>query len=149
MTTATMQADNGSAAGESNLAPGVAPSFGEVPAAPFEASPERIVLSLTEHDHLAPGNLPGTWRAEFSGEPFGSGTLLVQDAERGAVHVSADMVGDRGPAVRLDATVRRSWLDRTIEGDKTAQATARVVRELLELAGLPGQSTVRVSVAAD
>jgi hypothetical protein len=144
----THQFEVSSAGGESNLAPGVAPSFGDVPSAPFEHLPERLVLSLTEHDQLNADRLPASWAADFSGEAFGSGSLLVEEADPGTVRVSADVLGARGPAIRLDATVRKTWLTRAVESGGGAPGTL-VVRELLELAQLPGQSTVRISVAAD
>jgi len=139
-----------SAGGEVNLAPGVAPSFGEVPDSPFEHTPERLVLSLSEHEHLAGLAFAETLEGTFESERLGSGTLLLRNGDSpGAIHLSADVLGPSGPAMRLDATVRESWLLRSVSGGAEETARVQVVRELVRLASLPHQSTVRVSIAAD
>ncbi len=146
----THQHGSSSAGGESNLAPGVAPSFGDVPAFPFEHTPKRLVLSLSEHHQLEAAVRPEDFGGAFEHELFGAGTLLLKRADApGEVHLSADVVIRQGPAMRLDATVRQSWVMRSVAGDDAAPPNVRIVRELVRVASLPHQSTVRVSVALD
>jgi hypothetical protein len=136
-----------SSGGESNLGPGVAPSFGDVPAQPFEHTPERIVLSRHEHTHLAHQPL-ATLGGEFAHEQIGRGVLaLTESGAPGEVHIRADVLTLEGPAIHLEADVRGSWVARTASGNWGEAANVQIVRELVRLAALPHQSTVRVRQA--
>ena len=124
------------------------PIFGAVPEFPFEAAPERLVLSSEAHLRLAETNTLGELSGEFASEALGSGRLVVREVAAGEVLVQADVLRNGSPSVHLDARVRESWLVRAAAVDPNA-AGASVVRELFRLAEIPHQSTVRVSVAAD
>ena len=129
-----------------DLPPGVAPSFGDVPLRPFEATPERLVLSSDEHSHLQPST-PINWLGgNFNHDRLGRGELrLYETTPPGAIHLGADVRQADGPAVHLDANVRESWVSRTVSSDDTAPVNVRIVRGLFTLAEIPGQSTVTIS----
>jgi len=131
------------------LPPGAAPAFGNLPDSPFEHTPERLVLSSDEHAQLA-GIAPlSRLGGRFETVGLGQGHLtLVATGSPGEVLVEANVEGS-GPAMHLSANVRESWLLRAAGGDEAPQATARVVGELVRLAGVPHQSTVSVRVDAD
>lgn len=124
-------------------APPATPEFGAVPPAPFEPLPERLVLSSDEHSSLT-GSAVAEFRGDFIGD-VGSGLLIVEPSDPGTVHIYAEVQRTGLPAVQLDATVRESWLTRAAADDK---GPASVVAELIRLAELPHQSTVRVKVIA-
>lgn len=121
--------------------PPATPEFGAVPPEPFEPLPERLVLSSEEHGHLSSPGL-GHLVGDFQGE-FGSGRLLVEGVAAGEVHIQADIRRAGLPAVRLNATVRETWVRRA-KGDR-----ATVVAELVRLSEIPNQSTVMVHVEAE
>jgi|GEM_PF-4267321 len=135
------------AAGATELEPELAPAFGDVPEVPFEHTPERLVLSSEEHTHLA-----GPRLAEFGGrfehEQLGCGELfLAETADPGEVRVYASVERDDAPAFEVEANVRSTWLARVAAGEGEAPA-ARIVRELVRLAAVPGQTTVRIKPRA-
>lgn len=133
-----------------DLPPGSAPSFGDVPGAPFENTPERIVLSSEEHAYrVSPASL-ASLGGEFAHEHLGRGHLkLKETATPGEIHIQAELQPLEGPALHFDARVRGSWLARTLSADDSTPARVRVVRGLFGIAAIPSQSTVRVSVQAD
>ncbi|MBK9611822.1 hypothetical protein [Candidatus Amarobacter glycogenicus] len=86
-----------------------APSFGDVPLRPFEATPERLVLSSDEHSHLQPST-PINWLGgNFNHDRLGRGELrLYETTTPGEIHIEADVRQADGPSVHLDANVRES-----------------------------------------
>jgi hypothetical protein len=136
-------------AAAADLPPGVAPTFGYVPDAPFEHVPERLVLSSEAHSRLAPGKAFSRFNGAFTLDRVGTGTLSLHQTEApGELHVHADVHTFGGPLVRLDARVRESWVLRQA-GEDDGPAGVHVLNELIRLAGIPRQSTVSVSVDAD
>lgn len=131
-------------AGEANLGPGVAPSFGDVPGQPFEHTPERIVLSSEEHTRLSTPQFEA-FGGEFAHEHLGRGRVSLRETdEPGEVHILASVVKQDGPALEIEADVRVSWLSRAARSGAGEPPSVGIVRELVKLAGLPKQSTVRV-----
>ncbi len=142
-----MSTNTGSRPGDldGDLPPGVAPSFGDVPAVPFEQTPERLVLSNVEHDHLSRSGPLAYLSGPFSAERLGVGYLSVRQTDHaGEVHVHADLSRSDGPAVHLDANVRETWLARAAQHGEGATPPVRVVGQLFRLAEIPSQSTVVV-----
>lgn len=130
-----------------DMPPGVAPSFGDVPAEPFEHTPERLVLSSEEHTHLIGSGPLAYLSGPFSAERFGVGYLSLHETETaGEVRVHADLSRTGSPAVHLDAQVREMWVARAANESSGPTATVRVVEELFRLAEIPRQSTVTVQV---
>lgn len=128
--------------------PETPPIFGAVPEFPFEAAPERLVLSSEAHSRLSETGSFVDFNGEFASESLGNGRLVIREVASGEVRVQADVLRDGSPSVHLDARVRESWVVRAAAAHPTS-AGASVVRELFRLAEIPHQSTVRVSVAAD
>lgn len=138
------QQHESSSAGESNLGPGVAPSFGDVPGQPFEHTPERIVLSSVEHNHLSAPAF-AAFRGEFAHDRLGSGHLdLRGTGQPGRIHIVARVVKQGSAAMELEAEVRESWLARAVGADENEPPRVRIVRELVRLSELANQSTIRV-----
>ena len=132
------------------VAHGSAPEFGAFPEAPFEHSPELLVLSAAGHSRLSGWPALSELGGEFASERYGHGSLSLRGTGApGEVRVVADISGNTGPALHLDALVRESWLARAAGGCEPEQAAARVVGGLMELAVLPRQSTVKVRLEAD
>jgi hypothetical protein len=129
-----------------DVPPEAIPLFGAVPEEPFEASPEQLVLSLSEHTHLSATGGLLEFSGPFSASELGRGTFSVRLTGGGMAHVHADVVRDSGPAVHLDADVRESWVLRAASQAQGADAGQNVVHELLRLVQLPRQSTVRLSL---
>ncbi len=130
-----------------DMPPGVAPSFGDVPAGPFEHIPERLVLSSEEHTHLIGSGPLAYLSGPFSSDRFGVGYLSLHETDTaGEVRVHADLSRSGSPAIHLDAHVRESWVSRAATDGEGASAAVRVVKELFRLAEIPRQSTVTVQV---
>lgn len=130
--------------------PGSAPEFGIIPEAPFEHTPERLVLSSEEHSRLSGGPALSELGGQFASERYGHGNLSLKGTGApGEVRVLADISGETGPVLHLDALVRESWLVRAVSGGEPMHAAARVVGGLMELAVIPRQSTVKVRIEAD
>lgn len=131
-----------------DLDPVIAPSFGDVPQQPFEHTPERLVLSSEEHTRLSSPPL-SAFAGEFAHEQIGRGRVSFHETgEPGAVHVLASIVRRDALEVELEADVRAAWLVRTATREPAEPGNIQVVRELVRLAELPGQSTVRVRTNA-
>lgn len=125
----------------------VARSFGDVPASPFEYTPEQVVLSSEAHSRLAGQAHISQLSGPFSYERIGAGVLTVEETGMpGQVHVRADVRTENGPIVHLDADVRKSWLDRATKNEDGLANAELIVNELLRMLELPRQSTVTVSV---
>jgi hypothetical protein len=136
-----------SPAGESNLGPGVAPSFGDVPGEPFEHTPERLVLSSDEHTRLSAPAL-AEFGGAFASEQLGRGTVSISETGKpGEVHVAAKLSTGRED-LEIEADVRTTWLVRAAHTTGAEPANVQVLRALLRLAELPRQSTVRVRAAS-
>ena len=118
-----------------DLPPGVAPSFGDVPLRPFEATPERLVLSSDEHSHLQPST-PINWLGgNFNHDRLGRGELrLYETTTPGEIHIEADVRQADGPSVHLDANVRESWVSRTVSSDDSGSGCTRAMRSSAALA---------------
>ncbi len=130
-----------------DMPPGVAPSFGDLPDAPFEHTPERIVLSSEEHSHLVGSGPLAYLSGPFSSDRFGVGYLSLHETETtGEVRVHADLSRTGSPAIHLDAQVRETWVARAANDGEDTSATVRAVKELFRLAEIPRQSTVTVQV---
>ncbi len=116
---------------------------------------DMVVLSEAAYRALARARLAG-------GRQTLDGTFTVASlesevhvqvrptAEPGTVYVRAAIVEPGNPArgIQLQATVRESWLERVQRGATSETERAqRTVEALAELAGIPGQRTVRVDAA--
>lgn len=128
--------------------PDTAPVFGAVPDFPFEAVPERLVLSSEAHFRLAEASSLEALTGEFASETLGAGRLVVREVAGGEVLVQADLLRHGLPSMHLDARVRQSWVVRAA-AVVPGSASASIAHELVRLAELPRQSTVRVRIAAD
>jgi len=114
---------------------------------------DMVVLSEAAYRALARARLSGsTQRLDGSyGVPALGSEVYVHvrpTAEPGTVTVSAAIVDRHDPvrALRLEATVRESWLERAQRGSASDEERARrTVEALAELAAVPGQQTVQVS----
>ena len=129
-----------------DMPPGTAPTFGIVPQLPFEATPEHLVLSSEAHSHLSATVPAYTIGGHFSNARLGDGSVSVRTISPGEVHIHADVLTAEGPAVHLDADVRETWLNRAARGRDSASANVQVVSELIRLAQLPSQKTVKMRV---
>jgi hypothetical protein len=131
--------------GQDEIPPGSAPTFGEPVHAHPEANPNHLVLSASESHHLAPPTELSDVAGHFALErPSLEGTLDVfPTTVPGLVHVHADVQLQPSGAMFFDADVRASWLS-SVAGEDLHGASARVIRALAELAGIPHQRTVKV-----
>lgn len=130
--------------GETNLGPGIAPTFGDVPGSPFEHTPERIVLSSDEHTKLSARALAALG-GEFTHEQLGRGLLSLRETDQpGQVHVEARVSKHGRPLLQIEADVRESWLSRAASAGEDESPSVLIVQELVRLAELPMQSTVRL-----
>lgn len=137
----------GSSEVASDLPPGAAPSFGDIPIEPTELSPDQLVLSSEEHSQRLGSGPLAYLSGPFSAERFGVGYLSVNSTgESGEMHVHADLSRTDGPAIHLDAHVRATWLTRAMHHGDGSSGTVRVARELFRLAEIPRQSTVTVQI---
>jgi len=132
---------------QGDIPTGAAPSFGAEPPSSSEAGTERLVLTADAHHRLTLPSPLAAITGAFTDDPLGSGHLAIETTELpGVVHIHADVRSTRGPAFHIDANVRESWLLRLSGNAEAAPVRGQVVRELIELAALPRQSTVLVTV---
>ncbi|HMO95796.1 MAG TPA: hypothetical protein PKD27_06710 [Tepidiformaceae bacterium] len=125
-----------------DLPPDSAPIFGEAqslsaPGRAVTAFPATRALRMNGQHHGGSGGrcaLPSV---------KGSGVVRMLPASRpGLVHIDADITYDAGGAVRYEADVRESWLARLSRAGDCSPAS--ILKAVVELAGLPRQTTVRV-----
>jgi len=130
-----------------DLPPGAAPSFGDhEPGTAQELAP--LVLSEAAHRSMAATGPLADLSGEFHLEnPAIEGHLVVEpSATPGMVHIRADLAHGRGGGLHYDAEVRESWLVREGSPEAPGDSRARIARALADLASLPHQSTVTVSL---
>ncbi len=116
--------------------------------------PDLLILSEAARHALAPGPLCSPeFRHGFAldqGRLRGA-VVVSRGAQPGWVRVAVSIAGAEpggSGAVQLDAEVRRSWLQGAVEAaDGRAMPPVAIAAAVGEIAALPGQRAVRMTVA--
>ena len=131
--------------GPEEIPAGSAPVFGD--GHPFDPRSTQVILSALAHQRLSDLMQMPFVRGLHLRQPGLLGHLHVQPTDTpGLVHLRADVQWEPSGIVHFDADVRESWLESAAGPQRSSAA---VLKALAQVAELPHQRTVRVTVDRD